>query len=126
MSKVQTTADIKDAFVILNGTTGLPVSNFPVAPAVGGTPTDRSGTTSATPSTATTLMAANAARTAMFIQNNGTTSIWISELTTAVASQPSLQILPNAYWSPEPGLVPVGAISVISTAASVPFTAREA
>jgi len=91
------------------------------------TGTSRSGITSATVSTSTVLMAANTARNGWLVRNtHATASIWINELgVAAVATQPSLEIKAGELFiSPEAYVVTTG-INILSTTASVPYTARE-
>jgi hypothetical protein len=91
----------------------------------GGTLTDRSGTITAG-GTAQQLMAANAARIGFAIQNLSTTAdLWINTPGTAAASQPSIKLLPGAYFEAPAGFGAVGAISVFSATTGVAFSARE-
>lgn len=89
-------------------------------------PVDRSGTTSATPSTAANAMASNSSRKGFQIQNVSTTAgMWFNGLGTATAGSGSFYLAPGSLYETPLGMSPTGAISVISTTASVPFTARE-
>lgn len=86
--------------------------------------TDRSGTTNATAGTATTLAAANATRRALNIQNISTGNLGINEIggTAAIGT-------PGTYTVPAGGSINVRtnrAISVVGSAASLPYTATEA
>ncbi len=101
--------------------------NSPLKTSAGqGTLTDASGTTSATPSTSTTLMASNAARKYLFVQNSSlTNTIWINFTTAAAATQPSIQLLPGAAFSMESNYVSTEAVTVLSTAASSPYSAKQ-
>lgn len=91
-----------------------------------GTLTDNSGTTSATPSTSTTLMASNANRKYLLIQNVGTTAIWINFTSTATTTQPSFQLQPGGSFVQESNFVTTEAITVISAVASQAYTAKQA
>jgi hypothetical protein len=72
-------------------------------------------------------MAVNASRKYLLIQNDSTTAtIWINFTTTAVASQPSIQLGPLGSLVMETGFVSTELVSVISTTASVPYTAKQA
>lgn len=90
-----------------------------------GTLTDRSGTITAG-GTAQQLMAANAARIGFAIQNlSATADLWINPLGAAAASQPSIKLVPGAYFEAPAGFGAVGAISVFSATTGVAFSARE-
>jgi len=103
-----------------------PNSNALIQPGRG-TLTDNSGTTSATPSLATTLMAINAARKYLFIANTSlSNTLWINFTTTAVASQPSIPLLPGAAFVQESGFVSTELVSVVCTVAGSPYTAKQA
>lgn len=92
-----------------------------------GTLTDNSGTTSATPSTSTTIMASNASRKYLLIQNVSTTNtIWVNFTTSATTTQPSYELLPGGSLVQEAGFVSTEAVTVICTAASSPYTAKQA
>lgn len=88
--------------------------------------TDGSTTTSGTPSTSTQIFGTNFYRRYLFIQNTGSTTIWINFTTAAVASQPSIQIVPGAAFVQEGSFVSTEAVNVLSTIASVAFTAKQA
>jgi hypothetical protein len=86
---------------------------------------DCSGTTSATPSTATTAISANN-RSSWMIQNVSTTAtIWINDVGTASSGSGSVMLLPGSMYSPPDGVINSGAVSILSATASVPYTARE-
>jgi hypothetical protein len=94
-------------------------------PPIAGALTDRSGTITAG-GTAQQLMAANASRIGFSIQNlSTTTDLWVNALGTAAASQPSIKLVPGAYFETPPNFGAVGAISVFSATTGVPFSARE-
>lgn len=90
-----------------------------------GSKTDRSGTTHGTPNTSSQVMAANADRRSLFIQNVSDTTLWIRFGAAANQDQPSIKLLPNSvYW--EEGLdVDPDALNVICSAASKSYTAWE-
>lgn len=90
----------------------------------GGNLTDASGTTSATPSTATTALVANSQRKYLLIQNTGTNVIWFNFTTTAVASQPSYELVAGGSFVQESGFVSGEAISVLSASASAPYALK--
>jgi hypothetical protein len=90
----------------------------------GVTTTDKSGTIT-TGGTAQTVMASNTARRGYFFQNNSSSTMWISTITTAVASQPSIRVDPgDSVWN-QPGIAPTGALSVICATTGATFSARE-
>ena len=86
--------------------------------------TDRSGSIT-TGGTAQQLMAANATRRGWYIQNNSDTVMWVSDVGTAAATQPSLKLLPDAYYEPPQSGVDNGAISLFCATTGKTFTARE-
>ena len=85
---------------------------------------DRSGSITSG-GTAQQLMAANATRRGWYIQNNSDTVMWVSDVGTAAATQPSLKLLPDAYYEPPAGGVDNGAISIFCATTGKTFTARE-
>lgn len=92
-----------------------------------GTLTDGSGATSATPSTSTTLMAVNASRKYLIIQNlSSSATIYINFTSAATIGSGSLPLLPYATFAQESGFISTEAITVISATASVPYTAKQA
>lgn len=86
--------------------------------------TDRSGTITAG-GTAQVLMPANPNRFGYSVQNNSSGDLWISEITTAVANQPSLKIPAGALYECPWYYVPVTAISIIGATTGQAFCARE-
>lgn len=90
----------------------------------GVTPLDGSGTITLG-GTAQQLLAVNANRKGYWVQNSSSGDLWISELTTAVASQPSLKIPAGALYESITGAAPTGAISIIGATTGQAFTARE-
>lgn len=96
---------------------------FAVAPLAAAT-TDRSGAIAAG-GTAQQLAAANAARRGFWVQNNSAGPLWITTLTTAVQSQPSLQLIAGAYYESPQGGAGTGAISIIGATTAQAFSARE-
>jgi len=95
--------------------------------AASGTLTDNSGTTSATVSTSTQVMAANAARRYLIVQNpsTNTATIWINFTSAASVGQPSFQLLPGSVFVQESNFVSTEAVNILSSVASVPFTAKQ-
>lgn len=92
-----------------------------------GTLTDNSGSTSGTPSTSTTLMASNANRKYLLIQNLSTTAnMYINFTSAATVGTGSILLLPSGSFSQESGFVTTEAITVLSASASVPYTAKQA
>jgi len=89
--------------------------------------TDRSGTTSGTPSTSTVVMPANTSRLYFIVQNTDPSAvIWINFTGNANASQPSLRLNPgDSYESPPTANTSGEQISVLSTTASASYTAKE-
>lgn len=88
------------------------------------TPTDISGTITLG-GTAQVLVAANANRTGFMVQNNSAGLLWISEITTAIEDQPSIQIpVGETYICPE-GACGVAALSIVGPTTAQTFTARE-
>jgi hypothetical protein len=85
--------------------------------------TDRSGNTSATASTSTTLAAANATRRGLNIQNISANTIGINEVGGAAAIGS-----PGTYTIPAGGSVRINtnrAVTVVSGTATQPYTATE-
>lgn len=107
----------------------LPVTSSGASPTViapkQGTLTDRSGTI-ASGGTAQTLAAANANRTYLLIQNNGTADLWINFTTTAVQNQPSLKLPVGATYVSDPQFISTEAVSIIGPTTAQTFTAKEA
>lgn len=89
-----------------------------------GTLTDRSGTITAG-ATAQALAASNSSRKYLIIQNNSAESLWVNFTTTAVQSQPSLQLLPNGSLVMESGYISTEAVSIIGATTGSAFTAKE-
>jgi hypothetical protein len=102
----------------------MPVNVTGVASGPQLNPVDRSGTIT-TGGTAQTLMAANGLRAGYSVQNLSSGDLWISDVGTAAASQPSMKIVAGAlYESPMTG-VPRGAISIYGATTAQAFAARE-
>ena len=87
-------------------------------------PVDRSGTITLG-GTAQNVMAANASRHGCLIQNQSAGDEWISELTTAVASEPSLWLPPGGTFTCPTGGISLLAISIYGATTSQAFAARE-
>jgi hypothetical protein len=88
------------------------------------TPTDKSGTIT-TAATAQQLAAANANRRGFLIHNISAGDLWINELGTAAAVQPSLKLTAGTYYEYPAHGVPAGAISIFGGTAGQAWTARE-
>lgn len=86
---------------------------------------DSSGTTSGTPGTATTAIAANTSRIGYMVQNVGASDIWINEMGTATAASGSIKLTANATYISPANATTANSVSVISAGTSIPFTARE-
>lgn len=99
-------------------TNPLPVFLPPVMPV------NRSGTIT-TGNTAQILAAANTARRGWWLKNNSTGSLWVSDMTTAVLSQPSLEIKAGALYEAPYGGCSSAALSIIGATTGQSFTARE-
>jgi hypothetical protein len=90
----------------------------------GVTYTNRSGTITAG-ATAQTLMAANADRRGLWIQNLSSGDLWISSLGTAAATQPSMKLTAGSLYEAPAHGVPVAAISIFGATTGQAFSARE-
>ncbi len=101
------------------GTTNL----VAISPTVG-TLTDRSGTITLG-GTAQTIMASNATRKYLFIQNTSDTTMWCNFTTTAVATQPSFNLSPGAVFVMEGTAVSTELVSCIGATTAKIFTAKE-
>jgi hypothetical protein len=84
----------------------------------------RSGTIT-TGGTAQVLAAANSSRRGFSLLNLSSGDIWINELGTAAASQPSIKIVSGAYFETPAGYGSVGVISVFGATTGQAFSARE-
>jgi len=91
----------------------------------GGTLTDRSGTIT-TGGTAQQLAPVNVTRRYLFVENVGTAILWINFTTTAVQSQPSIEIPAGYSFVMEDGFVSTELISIIGPTTGQAFTAKEA
>lgn len=110
--------------LIASGIAAMPTNQMVAASQ--GTVTDGSGTTSGTPSTSTQVFAANSARKYLFIQNlDPTNSIWINFTGAATATNGSIQLIANAAFVQEASYISTEVLNVLSTAASVKFTAKQ-
>lgn len=87
-------------------------------------PKDRSGTiTEGT--TAQELMPSNTGRGGFWVQNLSEDNLWLSEIGTAAASQPSLLVPPGSlYETPVTGCT-LSAISIYGATTGQAFSARE-
>jgi hypothetical protein len=86
--------------------------------------TDRSGTITSG-GTAQVLAAAAKGRTAFQIQNTSTGDLWISEVGTAAATQPSIWVPPGAFYTSPSNGAPTSAISIFGATTGQSFSARE-
>lgn len=85
---------------------------------------DKSGTITLG-GTAQELMASNPERSGFWLQNVSAGDLWISDIGTAAATQPSLKVAAGAiYESPMTGC-PTGAISIFGATTGQAFSARE-
>lgn len=101
-------------------------SSIAITP-VEGTLTDGSGTTSATPSTSTQIFASNANRKYLLIENvSATATIYINFTSAATAGAGSYSLLPGGSIVMETTFISTEAVNVLSTVASVPYTAKQA
>ena len=88
--------------------------------------TNRSGTITAG-GTAQQLMAANAVRSYLFVQNVSNNDLWINFTTTAVQAQPSIRLEPgDAFEMSGAGFVSTELVSIIGSSTGQAFTAKEA
>lgn len=107
----------------VNGPAGSGANSLSTSTAPLPAGTDRSGTTSATAGTATTLAAANTARRGLNIQNISSGNIGINE-----AGSAAVIGSPGTYTLAAGATVNVRtsrAVSVVGSAASQPYTATE-
>lgn len=86
--------------------------------------TSRSGTVTSG-GVAQTLAAANTKRRGLFVQNTSVGDLWISDLGTAAATQPSIWLPAGAMFQYPADGVPVSAISIFGATTGQAFTARE-
>jgi hypothetical protein len=86
--------------------------------------TNRSGTIT-TGGTAQALMAANTARNGWLVQNLSGGDLWVSDLGTAAATQPSMRVPPGAVLRSTPGGVVAAALSIFGATTGQAFSARE-
>lgn len=132
----QTTGNTSLASILANQTNGTQTTALLAGTAVigtaiieprNGTLTDGSGTTSGTPSTSTQIFATNSSRRYLLIENVSTTAtIWINFTSAATAANGSYTLLPGGSIVQETGFVSTEVVNVLSTVASVPFTAKQA
>lgn len=119
---VPTNAASQQSVQLAAGTASIgTVTTTPTA----GTLTNRSGTITVG-GTAQQLMAANASRKYLFIQNLSTENMWINLTTTATTGQPSIKLLPNGVFSMEGAFVSTESVSVIAATTGSAYTAKEA
>lgn len=111
------------AVTISSGTVTLSASSVTMLPTIGAV-TDCSGTITSG-GNAQTMVAVNASRKYLFIQNTSDTTMWINFTTTAVANQPSLQITAGSAFTMEGNFVSSEAVSVIGATTSKAFTCKQ-
>lgn len=88
-------------------------------------PVDASGSITAG-GTAQAGPVANVGRSHLFIQNISDTTMWVNFGVTAVADQPSIQIVAGAILRYDaPAFVPQGAVSVIGATTGKKFVLKE-
>lgn len=104
-------------------TVGTGATTATISPTAG-TVTDRSGTITLGGS-AQTIMAANATRKYLMIQNVSDTTMWCNFTTTAVANQPSIQLIAGASFTMEGSSITTELISCIGATTGKAFTAKE-
>lgn len=88
------------------------------------TRTNQSGTI-ATGGTAQTAIASNAARKGFEIQNQSVGNLYFSTLAAAVPSQPSILLVPGAFYETPLGGAGTGAVSIVGATTGQAFAARE-
>jgi hypothetical protein len=108
-----------DAIPVKVDSGGVLATEFPNV-----TTTNRSGTI-ATGGQAQTLAAANTSRNGLWVQNLSTGDLWLSDVGTAAAGQPSMKLPPGAYYEFPPNGVPTTALSVYGATTGQAFAARE-
>lgn len=95
-----------------------------IANPVANTLTDCSGTITSG-ATAQTMVATNATRKYLYIQNVSDTTMWINFTTTAVANQPSLSITAGSSFVMESTFVSTELVSVIGATTGKAFTCKQ-
>jgi hypothetical protein len=75
--------------------------------------------------TAQQLAAANTNRRGWYIRNNSAGSLWVSDMTTAVQSQPSLEIKAGELYESVNGGTSLNALSIIGATTGQAWTGRE-
>src|SRR5215207_7927550 len=88
--------------------------------------TDRSGTVT-TGGTAQTVLAVNASRKYLLVQNPSSNSgtMWVAFGQAAVQASPSIELAPGAGLVFEGGFVPTDSVSAIGPTTCMPFTIWE-
>lgn len=121
---LQTTGNTSLASILADMTNGTQIA---IVEPRNGTLTDNSGTTSGTPSTSTTVMAINSSRRYLLIENVSTTAtVWVNFTSAATAANGSYELLPGGSLVQESGFVSTELVTILSTTASVPYTAKQA
>lgn len=75
--------------------------------------------------TAQVLMAANSARSGYWVQNVSAGDLWISDIGTAAAAQPSMKLAAGALYESSITGCPCTAISIYGATTAQAFSARE-
>ncbi|MNV12917.1 hypothetical protein D3C71_1035420 [compost metagenome] len=100
------------------------IKRMPGIQAATGSLTNRSGTITAG-GTSQVLMAANATRKYLFIQNVSVNDLWIDFGTAAIANQPSIKLVANAVYIQENSFVSTQAVNIIGATTAQAYTAKE-
>jgi hypothetical protein len=78
-----------------------------------------------TGNTAQVLATANEDRSGILINNHSDISLWISDIGTATASQPSIEIKAGTIFNPVKGSIGPGALSIIGATTGKAWSGRE-
>ncbi|SRR6266849_3520231 len=115
----------KAARATLYDTAGNPIAaSSPTPVPTRGNSVDRSGTITLG-GTSQQLMAANATRVYLFIQNVSTGDLWFNYNIAAVVGQPSIKIPAGGSYENPPHFVDPRAINIVGATTTQPFSARE-
>jgi len=88
--------------------------------------TDRSGTTSGTPGTSTSLMGANSKRQYFCVQNiHSTANLFINFTDNATQGKGSIKLTPGQMYEPPADVCTCEQVNICSDTASVDYTAKE-
>src|SRR5665213_3469009 len=89
-----------------------------------GTLTDGSSTITAG-GTAQTVFTSNSSRKYLLVQNVSSGNLWVNFGTTAVQTEPSIQLLPGGSITFEAGFVDTESVSIIGATTGQAFTAKQ-